>query len=79
MLTQLSILLRTWAVHAGLKVRVSFDVALSLFSADPDPTARQSVWSLVVGGAIGWMAWYGVNQASVQRYCALPSLQKAKG
>ena len=49
------------------------------FRADPDPTVRHSVWSLIVGGTVGWLGTYGVNQASVQRYCALPSLQKAKG
>ncbi|KAL8568333.1 hypothetical protein ACOMHN_040906 [Nucella lapillus] len=44
---------------------------------DPDPTLRQSFWSLVVGMTVSWTATYGVNQASVQRYCALPSLTKA--
>ena len=49
------------------------------FRADPDPTVRHSVWSLVIGGTVGWLGTYGVNQASVQRYCALPSLKKSKG
>ena len=40
---------------------------------------RHSIWSLVVGGAVGWLGTYGVSQASVQRYCALPTLKKAKG
>ena len=40
---------------------------------------RHSAWSLIVGGTVGWLGTYGVNQASVQRYCALPTLQKAKG
>ncbi|XP_041356385.1 sodium-coupled monocarboxylate transporter 1-like [Gigantopelta aegis] len=43
-----------------------------------DPTQRHSFWSLIIGGAVGWTATYGVNQASVQRYCALPTLKKAK-
>ncbi|XP_046581754.1 LOW QUALITY PROTEIN: sodium-coupled monocarboxylate transporter 1-like [Haliotis rubra] len=51
---------------------------INFFNFDPDPTVRHSFWSLVVGGMIGWTATYGVNQASVQRYCALPTLQKAK-
>ena len=56
-----------------------FTVFCLLFRADPNPTTRHSAWSLVVGGTIGWIATYGVNQASVQRYCALPTLSKAKG
>ncbi|ESO87861.1 hypothetical protein LOTGIDRAFT_179213 [Lottia gigantea] len=51
---------------------------IDFFDFNPDPTQRHSFWSLVVGGAIGWTSTYGVNQASVQRYCALPTLQKAK-
>ncbi|XP_071098413.1 sodium-coupled monocarboxylate transporter 1-like isoform X1 [Haliotis cracherodii] len=51
---------------------------INFFNFDPDPTVRHSFWSLVIGGMIGWTATYGVNQASVQRYCALPTLQKAK-
>lgn len=47
-------------------------------SFDPDPTTRHSFWSLLIGGMVGWTATYGVNQASVQRYCALGSLTKAK-
>ena len=58
------------------KVSLLFDF---FFRADPDPTVRHSVWSLVVGGTVGWLGTYGVNQASVQRYCALPTLRKAKG
>ncbi|KAL5020353.1 hypothetical protein ScPMuIL_003245 [Solemya velum] len=43
-----------------------------------DPTQRHAFWSLVVGGMVSWVATYGVNQASVQRYSALPTLAKAK-
>ncbi|XP_048236772.1 sodium-coupled monocarboxylate transporter 1-like isoform X1 [Haliotis rufescens] len=51
---------------------------INFFNFDPDPTVRHSFWSLVIGGMISWTSTYGVNQASVQRYCALPTLQKAK-
>ncbi|XP_056002759.1 sodium-coupled monocarboxylate transporter 1-like [Ostrea edulis] len=51
---------------------------IEFFDFNPDPTQRHSFWSLIVGGMVGWTATYGVNQASVQRYCALPSLRKAK-
>ncbi|XP_078329162.1 sodium-coupled monocarboxylate transporter 1-like [Crassostrea virginica] len=51
---------------------------IEFFDFDPDPTTRHSFWSLLIGGMVGWTATYGVNQASVQRYCALGSLTKAK-
>ncbi|XP_048251305.1 sodium-coupled monocarboxylate transporter 1-like isoform X2 [Haliotis rufescens] len=51
---------------------------IKFFDFNPDPTARHSFWSLVIGTLIGWSSFYGVNQASVQRYCALPTLQQAK-
>ncbi|XP_052220142.1 sodium-coupled monocarboxylate transporter 1-like isoform X1 [Dreissena polymorpha] len=51
---------------------------IEFWDANFNPTTRHSIWSLVVGGSIGWMATYGCNQASVQRYCAVPTLRKAK-
>ncbi|XP_067653795.1 sodium-coupled monocarboxylate transporter 1-like [Haliotis asinina] len=51
---------------------------ITFFDFDPDPTVRQTFWSLVVGSMVSWTATFGVNQASVQRYCSLPTLQKAK-
>ncbi|KAK7467995.1 hypothetical protein BaRGS_00036773, partial [Batillaria attramentaria] len=47
-------------------------------SFNADPTQRHSFWSLIVGGMIGWTATYGCNQASVQRFCSLPSLAGAR-
>lgn len=52
---------------------------IDFWEADANPTTRHSVWSLVIGGSIGWLGTYGVNQASVQRYCALPTLNKSRG
>ncbi|XP_076087503.1 sodium-coupled monocarboxylate transporter 1-like [Mytilus galloprovincialis] len=51
---------------------------IDFFDFNPDPTQRHSFWSLIVGGMVGWTATYGVNQASVQRYCSVPTLAKAK-
>ncbi|XP_052084969.1 sodium-coupled monocarboxylate transporter 1-like [Mytilus californianus] len=51
---------------------------IDFFDFNPDPTQRHSFWSLIVGGMVGWTATYGVNQASVQRYCSVPTLRKAK-
>nr|XP_011419880.2 sodium-coupled monocarboxylate transporter 1 [Crassostrea gigas]XP_011419881.2 sodium-coupled monocarboxylate transporter 1 [Crassostrea gigas] len=62
---------KVWSINDEWK-RIEF------FDFDPDPTTRHSFWSLLIGGMVGWTATYGVNQASVQRYCALGSLTKAK-
>nr|KAG5688219.1 hypothetical protein BaRGS_003118 [Batillaria attramentaria] len=51
---------------------------IHFFNFNADPTQRHSFWSLIVGGMIGWTATYGCNQASVQRFCSLPSLAGAR-
>ncbi|XP_071093128.1 sodium-coupled monocarboxylate transporter 1-like isoform X1 [Haliotis cracherodii] len=51
---------------------------INFFDFDPSPTTRHTFWSLVVGGTIAWTGTYGVNQASIQRFCAVPTLQKAR-
>lgn len=43
-----------------------------------NPTIRHTFWNLLCGAAIGWMAIFGISQASVQRYSALPTLKKAR-
>ncbi|CAH2050162.1 unnamed protein product, partial [Iphiclides podalirius] len=45
---------------------------------DPNPTARHTIWSLVVGGLVYWLQANAVNQTMVQRYLALPTLRSAK-
>ncbi|XP_046557622.1 sodium-coupled monocarboxylate transporter 1-like [Haliotis rubra] len=51
---------------------------INFFDFDPSPTTRHTFWSLVVGGTIAWTGTYGVNQASIQRFCAVPTLKKAR-
>ncbi|XP_046548473.1 sodium-coupled monocarboxylate transporter 1-like [Haliotis rubra] len=51
---------------------------IQFFDFNPDPTVRQSFWSLVIGTAIAWSHTYGLSQATVQRYCALPTLRQAR-
>nr|XP_054752022.1 sodium-dependent multivitamin transporter-like [Lytechinus pictus] len=43
-----------------------------------DPTIRHTVWSLVFGATFNWLAIFGCNQASVQRYLSCPTLRAAK-
>ncbi|XP_014362911.2 sodium-coupled monocarboxylate transporter 1 [Papilio machaon] len=45
---------------------------------DPNPTARHTIWSLVIGGLVYWLQANAVNQTMVQRYLALPTLRGAK-
>ncbi|XP_012943004.1 sodium-coupled monocarboxylate transporter 1 [Aplysia californica] len=51
---------------------------LEFFNFDPDPTVRHTVWSLTFGAGLQYMAVYGLNQASVQRYCSLPTMSAAR-
>ncbi|BFZ26140.1 hypothetical protein BsWGS_29179 [Bradybaena similaris] len=51
---------------------------IKFFNFDVDPTTRHSVWSLIVGMGMMWVGTYGINQASVQRYNSLPTLNKAR-
>ncbi|XP_046563516.1 sodium-coupled monocarboxylate transporter 1-like, partial [Haliotis rubra] len=51
---------------------------IKFFDFNPDPTVRQSFWSLVIGTAIDWSHTYGLSQVTVQRYCALPTLRQAR-
>ncbi|XP_046548474.1 sodium-coupled monocarboxylate transporter 1-like [Haliotis rubra] len=51
---------------------------IQFFDFNPDPTVRQSFWSLVIGTAIAWSYTYGLSQVTVQRYCALPTLRQAR-
>lgn len=43
-----------------------------------DPTIRHTFWNLLCGAGVGWMAIFGISQASVQRFSALPTLKQAR-
>ncbi|ELT90106.1 hypothetical protein CAPTEDRAFT_166259 [Capitella teleta] len=51
---------------------------VEFFNFDPNPLTRHSFWTLVVGGTLGWLGTYGVNQSSVQRFCSVPTIKAAR-
>ena len=55
-----------------------FNTRKSFHRFDLDPTIRHTFWSLVVGGYITWMGNYAANQAMIQRYLTIGTLQGAQ-
>ncbi len=37
-----------------------------------------TVWGLLIGDFVANIGIYGTNQTTIQRYCALPTLRKAR-
>lgn len=50
----------------------------NLLDFSPDPLKRHTFWTVLVGAIMFWSGVYGVNQAQVQRYFALPTTRKAQ-
>nr|XP_029727511.1 putative sodium-dependent multivitamin transporter isoform X2 [Aedes albopictus] len=51
---------------------------LELWNFDPDPTARHTWWSLVIGGMFTYLSLYAVNQTQVQRLQTVKDLKSAQ-
>jgi len=51
---------------------------LIFLNIDPSPYARQTVWSVIIGGTFFWTSLNAVNQTVVHRYMSLPSLKMAR-
>lgn len=51
---------------------------LELWNFDPDPTARHTWWSLVIGGMFTYLTLYAVNQTQVQRLQTVKDLKSAQ-
>uniref|UniRef100_A0A915D2Y8 Sodium-dependent multivitamin transporter n=1 Tax=Ditylenchus dipsaci TaxID=166011 RepID=A0A915D2Y8_9BILA len=49
-----------------------------LFRFDPSIVQYNSFWINLVSGTITWLASFGVNQLSIQRYNSVPTLKNAK-
>ena len=50
----------------------------SLYSFDPDPRVRYTMWTTVVGGFFQWLVIYVGNQSNIQRALACPTLRNAQ-
>ncbi|CAH1788556.1 unnamed protein product [Owenia fusiformis] len=50
---------------------------LNLFDFDLDPRKINTFWTVTLANTILWWKVYGTSQASVQRFCSLPTLKKA--
>ena len=49
-----------------------------LFSFDPNPVARLTVWNMVLALGFDSMGTYGWSQSAVQRYSNVGSMGKAR-
>ncbi|CAL7942187.1 unnamed protein product [Xylocopa violacea] len=51
---------------------------MEFFNVDPNPTVRHSLWSVVIGGTIYWIAMFCSNQASVQKYLSVENIGQVR-
>ncbi len=70
-------LAQSYLVHVHVDAQVQSECLLSC-SFDPDPSAKNTFWQLIVGVMVEGLGLFGASQVTVQRYCALPTLRKAK-
>lgn len=49
-----------------------------IYSFDPNPTIRHTIWSQIIGGLFYWLQTNAVSQNMIQRYLALPNLKAAR-
>ncbi|KAK0423690.1 hypothetical protein QR680_008280 [Steinernema hermaphroditum] len=60
------------------QVAVDSGRAESTLRFDIDPAQYNSFWIMLFSATSVYLALYGINQMSVQRYCSLPSVQDAR-
>ncbi len=71
----------SYLVHVHVDTQVQWEwqsECILSCSFDPDPSAKNTFWELIVGVMVMRLGLFGVSQVTVQRYCALPTLRKAK-
>ncbi|XP_020293871.1 sodium-coupled monocarboxylate transporter 1-like isoform X2 [Pseudomyrmex gracilis] len=61
----------TWRI-AGEGGRLIF------WNMDPSPFARNSFWGMSIGMVMTWLASLGINQVSMQRFLAVPTIKEAQ-
>lgn len=44
---------------------------------NPSPFIRNSFWGMSVGMTMTWLASLGINQVSIQRFLAVPTIKEA--
>ncbi|ODM96987.1 Sodium-coupled monocarboxylate transporter 1 [Orchesella cincta] len=49
-----------------------------VFSFDPDPRTRYTVWTSLIGGYFLEMTLFGATQSQIQRYNSVPTLRQSK-
>lgn len=45
---------------------------------NPSPFIRNSFWGMSVGMTMTWLASLGINQVSIQRFLAVPTIKEAQ-
>uniref|UniRef100_A0A182XVS6 Sodium/solute symporter n=1 Tax=Anopheles stephensi TaxID=30069 RepID=A0A182XVS6_ANOST len=75
------VIIKGTADVGGLSVVIERNSAGGRFEApdfNPDPTARNTFWTLLIGGTFFWTSTNAINQNMMQRYLSLPSLGSAR-
>lgn len=65
--------LKRWLIDLWL-----LSLNILFFSSNPDPTIRDTFWSLSIGGALTAMPLWTVSQISVQRYMSVSFVSLAR-
>ncbi|XP_049535138.1 sodium-coupled monocarboxylate transporter 1-like [Anopheles darlingi] len=75
------VIIKGTADVGGLSVVIERNMAGQRFEAPDfnlDPTARNTFWTLLIGGTFFWTSTNAINQNMMQRYLSLPSLGSAR-
>ncbi|XP_059468470.1 sodium-coupled monocarboxylate transporter 1-like [Neocloeon triangulifer] len=51
---------------------------IEFFNMDMNPTVRHTFWNIAFGSFFSWITHISVNQGMVQRFLAMPSINKAR-
>ena len=53
-------------------------ILMCVFSWNPNPTERMSIWSCIIGGGINALPVFVASQISVQRFMTAKSLKDSQ-